>query len=247
MEILAGLTTFAIGALAGFFGATVGGGGLLTIPYLMFLGFPPPVAIATARFGDIGLPLTSSVKFWKSNQIVWKYVPVLAALSLAGSIVGANILLAIEPDTLKTIAALLLLALLPFVLLKKEMGVVRREVSRLSRALSSLLYFVVQIFTGFFAAGTGPLAYYTLMAGFGLTIVEAVATNMIPFLILALSSVLVFAAHGLIDYSTGLILFGGTAMGGYIGAHIAIQKGARWIKGLFAIMVVAAALKLFFT
>lgn len=246
MDPLATLSSFLIAAIAGFFGATVGGGGLLMIPYLMFLGLPPQVAIASARFGDIGLAVTSSVKFWRANQILWQYVPVLAVLSLVGSLIGANILLSINPDNLQIIAAVILLCLLPFVLFKREVGAVRREVSTFSRTLSSGIYFVIQTFTGFFAAGTGPLVYYTLMAGFGLTIVEAVATQMIPFLLLALSSVTIFAMHGLIDYQTGMILLAGTATGGYIGAHVAILKGARWLKGLFAIVVLVAALRLLF-
>ena len=246
MELLEIVVSFLVGAIAGFFGATVGGGGLLAIPFLMFTGLPPQIAIATARFGDLGLPITSTYKFWKSNQIVWKYVPLLSVVALLGSLIGANILLTIDPDRLEKVAALFLFALLPFVLFKKEIGTVRREVSRLSKTISTFVYFVIETITGFFAAGTGPLVYYTLMIGFGLTIIEAVATSMLPFLVLAISSVVVFAMHGLIDYSTGFIMLAGTATGGYFGAHVAISKGAVWIKGLFAIMVVAAGIKLLF-
>jgi len=246
MDVLHIVLSFIVGAVAGFFGATVGGGGMLAIPYLMFIGLPPQIAIASARFGDMGFAMTSIRKFWKSNQIVWEYVPMLAVISLAGSLIGANILLTIEPEYLQKVAAILLFLLLPFVVFKKEMGVVRREVSKRSELISACVYFLIQTVTGFFAAGTGPLVYYTLMAGFGLTIVEAVATQMIPFLVLAVSSVIIFAMHGLIDYPTGFVLLLGSAIGGYIGAHVAIRKGARWIKGLFAVMVLAAGLKLLF-
>lgn len=246
MDITSVVATYAIAVAGGFFGATVGGGGLVMIPYMMMLGLPPQVAIASARFGDLGLAVTSSIQFWRSGQIVWKYVPVLTAVSLVGAIIGANILLSVQPEHLRTIAAVILVALLPLVIFRRDVGVVRREVSRLTKALSTCAYFIIQTFTGFFGAGTGPLAYYTLMIGHGLTIIEAVATHMIPFLVLGLASVAVFAAHGLIDYPTGIILLAGTATGGYIGAHVAVRKGARWIKGAFAVMVIAAALKLLF-
>ena len=246
MEILTILTSFVVGVGAGFFGATVGGGGLLAVPYLMFMGLPPQVAIASARFGDMGYSITSLYKFWRSNQIVWKYVPLLAIVSLVGSLVGANVLVAIEPQHLQKIAAILLFTLLPFVLFKKEIGTVHRDVGSRSKTVSTFIYLLIQTVTGFFAAGTGPLAYYTLMAGFGFTIIEAVATQMLPFLVLAVSSVIVFAMHGLIDYTTGFILLLGTATGGYVGAHVAIKKGARWVKGLFAVIIVAAGIKLLF-
>ncbi len=246
MEILTLVSYFALGALGGFLGATVGGGGLIMIPYLMFTGLAPQVAVASARFGDIGMGVVSSYKYWREGSIVWRYVPLLAVLSLGGSLVGANILLAIEADSLRKVAAVLLFALLPVVLFKKELGTVRREVGRLSKGIAASLFLLIETVTGFFAAGTGPLKYYTLVIGFGLTIVEAVATQMLPYLVLAVSSTIVFAMHGLIDYKAGLLLLAGNGLGGYLGAHVAIVKGSVWIKRLFVVMVVAAGVKLLF-
>lgn len=240
------LLSLAVGIIAGFFGATVGGGGLLAIPYLIFIGLPPQIAIATARFGDLG-GVAALRTFWKGGKIIWKYVPILAALSLGGSLIGANILLSVDPDALQKIAGVLLIVLLPFVAFKKEIGVVRREVSKRSKVVGGGIYFAIQTFTGFFAAGTGPLVFYTLVMTFGLTIVEAVATQLIPFLVLAISSVLIFALHGLIDYTIGIVVLLGTAAGGYIGAHFATRTDSRWLKVLFAVMVSAAGIKLLFS
>ncbi len=244
MDILILVSLFLIGVFGGFFGATVGGGGLFMIPYLMFTGLAAPVAVASARFGDIGLAIAASYKYWKEKKILWKYVPILAILSLVGSLIGARILLAIDPSVLKTIAALLLFALLPIVLFKKKIGTEHREVSTVSRGVSSCLYFVLQTVTGFFGAGTGPLTQYTLMVGFGFTIVEGAATQMIPFLILTLSSTAVFAWYGLIDLASCIPLFIGSAVGGYLGAHFASKTSTGWLKALFAIMVIAAGFKL---
>ena len=46
-EILALL--FAVAALAGFIDAIAGGGGLITIPALMWAGLPPTAALATNK------------------------------------------------------------------------------------------------------------------------------------------------------------------------------------------------------
>lgn len=59
---------FFVGTIAGFFGSTVGGGSLLSIPFLIFLGLPPQVAIATDRFGGLGQATTALFKFWKSKK-----------------------------------------------------------------------------------------------------------------------------------------------------------------------------------
>lgn len=237
---------FFIGVIAAFFGSMVGGGSLLSIPALMFFGLPPQVAIATDRFGGIGPTITAFLKFRKAGKVVWKYVLWLSILSLAGSLIGANILLNIDPGFLQKLAGVLLLLLLPFVFLKRDIGVERNVVTKTKMVLGSIVYLLIQIFTGFFGAGTGPFIFYTLMIGFGLTIIESVATQLIPLFVLSVSSVVIFALNGLIDYQLGIALLAGMSIGGYIGAHVALKKGAAWVKGLFIILVVIASTKLLF-
>ncbi len=243
-EVINLILVFVVGVVASFFGSMVGGGSLLSIPFLIFLGLPPQVAIATDRFGGIGAATTAFFKFWKAKKIVWKYIPLLAVISLAGSLIGANILLSVDPQILQKVAGILLLVLLPFVFFKKNIGVERVATSRLKKVFASVIYFFIQTFTGFFGAGTGPFVFYTLIMGFGLSIIEAVATQILPLLVLSISSIVIFALKGIIDYKIGVILLAGMAMGGYIGAHVAVSKGSAWVKGLFAILVLVAALKL---
>jgi hypothetical protein len=154
--------------------------------------------------------------------------------------------LSINQDILQKIAGILLLVLLPFIFLKRDIGVQRTETTKTKKALGSVAYFFIQTFTGFFGAGTGPFIFYTLMIGFGLTIIEAVATQIIPLLVLSISSLVIFALHGLINYKIGIALLAGMATGGYIGAHVALKKGSAWIKSLFVVLVVIAAVKLLF-
>jgi uncharacterized membrane protein YfcA len=82
------------------------------------------------------------------------------------------------------------------------------------------------------------------MSCFGVTITQVAATQIFPFLILTLSSLILFAASGIIDYRLGLVLMAGTAIGGYVGAHIAITRGDRWVRGLLALIVLASGARL---
>ncbi|HVW67229.1 MAG TPA: sulfite exporter TauE/SafE family protein [Candidatus Peribacteraceae bacterium] len=236
---------FLIGVAASVIGSMVGGGSLLSIPFLIFLGLPPQVAIATDRFGSLGT-LTALLKFWKAKKIVWKYVPVFALLSLAGSLIGANILLNINTSILQKIIGVLLFILLPIILFKKHIGVERGKTNILKMIVGVVLYFLIQVLAGFFGGGTGTLIFYTLMMCFGLTIIEANATQTIPVFILYISSLIIFGLHGIIDYAYGFVLMAGMATGGYIGAHIALTKGNEWVKRLFFILVLMMGVKLLF-
>ncbi|MCK4327045.1 MAG: sulfite exporter TauE/SafE family protein [Candidatus Diapherotrites archaeon] len=234
------------GVAAGFFDSALGAGGLISVPSLIFLGLPPQVAIATDRFGTLGQMTTAFFKFWKAKKILWKYVPILAAISLVGSLIGANILLAVDPNILQQIVGVFLLVLLPFIFLKQNIGVKRSKVPKSKAALGLLIYFLIMIFGGFFGQGTGPMIFYALTYFLGFTMIEVLATGIIPWFVLSISSLVIFALYGIIDYEVGIVLLIGMAVGGYIGAHVVLKKGDLWVKRLFILFVIISGLKLLF-
>ena len=69
---------------------------------------------------------------------------------------------------------------------------------------------------------------------FGVTIIQVAATQVVPFFVLTIASLAVFATSGIIDYRLGFALMAGTAVGGYLGVHIAIRSGEVWVRRLFA-------------
>ena len=246
-EVISLLPVFLIGVIASVVGTMVGGGSLLSIPFLIFVGLPPQVAIATDRFAGLGAAITALYKFWKTQRIVWKFVPILAVASLAGSVTGASILLNVDPDLLEPVVGILLLALLPVLFLTRDLGLEAREMSRTRIAVGLAIYLLVQVLAGFFGAGTGTLIFYTLMMFFGITIIQVAATQILPFMVLTVSSLILFALNGIIDYRIGMVLMAGTAVGGYLGAHIAITSGEIWGGGVvFAVVVLAAGARLLF-
>lgn len=246
MEIVMYIGIFLIGVIASILGSLVGGGSLLSIPFLMFVGLPPQIAIATDRFGSVGQAITAFFKFQKAKKILWKQVPLLAVLSLTGSLIGANILLNINSKILQNIVGVILIILLPFIVFKKDLGVRRNKTKGLKMFFGLSIYLLVQIFTGFFGGGTGPIIFYILMTFFGLAIIEANATQIIPVLVLYISSLTIFAINGIINYKIGAVLLIGMAIGGYIGAHLALKKGNKWVKSLFVLLVIISGIKLLF-
>ena len=80
------------GGLAGFVNAVAGGGSFITFPALLALGLTPTVANATNNtamwIGNCGS--VSGYWMWKNNAVT--LIPAIA-VSLAGGLVGANLLL----------------------------------------------------------------------------------------------------------------------------------------------------------
>jgi uncharacterized membrane protein YfcA len=245
-EIVIQLLVLIVGVATGFVDSTVGSGGLISIPFLIFLGLPPPVAIATDRLGMVGQTLAALFKFGKAKKIIWRYVPFFTALALLGSFLGANILLNLDPQVFPKVIGVILFASLSLLFLKRNLGLERIITTSGRKALGFFLYFLLTIFAGFFGAGAGPLFGYTYMFFFGLTIIETKATDIIPWVALALSSLLIFLSRGLVDYQRGVFLLAGMALGGYLGAHLTLKVGDLWVRRLFVAVVLVSGVKLLF-
>ena len=138
--------TFLIGILSSFIGALVGWGWLISIPFLIFLGLPPQIAIATNKFGAVWLSIWSLIKFKKEKKIMWEYTIYFSILAIIWSIIGANILLKIDKDYLQNIVGIVWLVLLPFVFLKKELGIIKNKTSISKNIIGSIVYFILMIF-----------------------------------------------------------------------------------------------------
>ncbi len=235
-----------IGLATGFVDSVVGTGGLISIPFLIFSGLPPKVAIATDRLGILGQNLGSLPKFLKEKKILWKYVPPLAILSTAGAYIGANILITIDEILLTRLVGIAIIAILPLLFIKKELGVKRNPSTRTRKMAGYVVYFLAMVFAASIGGGVGILILYILIIFFGFTIIEANSTDNFSWFFLSLLSLIIFGINGIVDYTLGITLFLGMVAGGYIGAHVAIKKGNSWVKMVLLVAVVISGVKLLF-
>lgn len=235
-----------IGFVTGFLGSTVGGGGLVSIPFLIFLGLPPNIAIATDRLAVVGQTTGAIPKFLKNNKIKWEYVPIFVLISLPATFIGSNLLININIELLTKIIGIIILSFIPLLFLNKSLGLKNTSPSKIKKYLGYILYFLVMIFAAFFGGGAGTILMYLLMYFFGFTIIESVATDLIPWLILSIISLVLFHLQGLIHYPYGIVILIGTFIGGYVGAHISITLGDKWIKRFFAAIIFISSIKLLF-
>lgn len=237
------IATLVIGTISGFIGAIAGGGGLLSIPFLIFLGIPPQITLATNKFGGMGLSFGALYKFIKEKKIIWQYAIFLSFFGILGSLIGSRILLTIDTSILQKLIGVLLILLIPTIFLKKSFGIEEKETSRKRKVVGYICYFLISIIASFFG-GMGIITMSIAIYFFGLPIIKANATELLSYSVFSLFSVIIFAFSGIINYQVGMVLFVGMLIGGYIGAHIAIKKGNKWVKFVFTIIVIASAIKI---
>jgi hypothetical protein len=232
------------GFIAGFANTVAGGGSLITFPLLVLLGFPPQVANGTIRVAILFQNAASVPTFARLGHFHPRESLICAAVTVPASIAGSFAAVRMDPDPFRNVSAVLLLAVLATLFVSPSSWT--REATRRSIRWGTMipLLVVVGFYGGFFQVGVGMhfLAAAVLVGGWDLVTANAIKVAVILLFILA--SLLVFAAHGQVDWTVGLVLGTGNMLGGWAGAHAAVKKGPGWIRWTMVVMGVAAAVKL---
>ena len=239
------LITFIIGFLASVLSGIAGGGsGFITSPLFIIMGLPPQVAIATAKFGALGIALGGFFTFRKTEFIKWRYVIYLSALATIASALGSFWLLSLDESTIEKIVGSLMLISLPFILLKKDSGLKEVIVTNIAKIIGWFMFFCLAFLQSSFGSGIGTLIPVVMTNLFGFTILEANATRKIPGVIIAIVPLIVFMSNSIVDYKLGFFILAGTYLGSSLGTKIAIKKGNRFAKMVLVIVIVILSIKL---
>ena len=169
------------------------------------------------------MSLGGTVPFLKDQAIVWKRLPVLIGLTLAGSILGALLLLVVPAKAMPVLIGMAMIGVAVFSFVNGNAGVsqIASKPSHLSEIVGYGLRFILGVYGGFFSGGHVALLTAAFVACFGLTYLEAVATTKVLNLFSSLVATVVFAGRGLIDRTLGFILGAVSFVGAGIGAALA--------------------------
>ena len=237
---------FIVGLIAGFLGATVGGGGMVSVPALLLLGFSPQSAVAINQVGDIGAFISATGQYWRSKKIDWTVAIPLVGITTICSVLGAEIMVRMQTHFLQTFIGITILVFLPFFLFNKNIGLKQRRTSKTKKTIGFTLYALLAIQGAIVGAGGATVILLIMMYFFGYEIIRGYATNTPAEFFSALIPAIIYGFYGFIKLWPSIIIFVGMLIGGFIGAHIALQKGSKWVKGLFTLVIIASVIKILF-
>jgi uncharacterized protein len=216
---------------SGFIDAIAGGGGLLTVPAMLFAGIPPLNVLATNKLQSVLGTGIACTNYARAGLIEWRRnrLSVLVILITAGT--GSAVVQAIDTQILNLIVPVLLVAVALYVLMSPRMhdeDAHHRVGSKGYAPIGGAIGF----YDGFFGPGTGAFFTTTLVAlrGYGLT--KATALTKLFNLTSNLGSVILFIAGGKMLWLLGLCMALGAMTGAWIGSHTAMRFGAKVIRPL---------------
>ena len=101
-----------IGIFAGLCAGTVGfGWGPIGVPLLMLIGISPQLAIGCSLLSGVAVSLAGGLYHYAVGEITYSILIPLAAFGMAGAVLGALTSRKIPPETLRPIAAIVIMIL----------------------------------------------------------------------------------------------------------------------------------------
>ena len=228
------------GFLAAFIDSTVGGGGLISLPALLFVGLPPALALGTNKLAGTLSSLTSSFSFWVSRKMTVRLVLMLAPLSFLGSIVGANVAHHLSSSFLKPMVIVLLIAITGYTIINKRVGAksTANSVTGRRMVMAMAIALVVGFYDGFFGPGTGSflIMAFALM---GFDFVQAAGNAKALNFASNIGALLTFALLNSVDYLYGLTMGIGMVLGAIVGSQTAVHRGVHFVRPIVIFVTVA--------
>jgi uncharacterized protein len=231
--------------VAGVVDAVAGGGGLFTVPALLAAGLPPGLALATNKGQAAPGALASFITFFRRGGLDRQRAPLGFCLGFLGSLLGARLLLAIRPEPLRPIIAVLLLFALGVMLLRSRIRARETPLERPKLTLA-LLALTLGAYDGFFGPGVGSLLIMGFVTLFGDSPLFASGNAKVVNLGSNLAAFLLFTWRSAILWQLALPMAVANVVGARLGARLALRQGDRFVQLVVALVVLAVVAKLLF-
>ncbi len=235
-----------VGFSAGFINTIAGGGSLLSLPALIFLGLPPTVANGTNRVAVVIQTALATAGFRSKKVSTAPFNIYLGVSALFGAIIGSMIAVDIKGETFNTILGVVMLVVVLIIVFKPELKITNLEERLVGRYLwiGCFVFFFFGIYGGFINAGIGFVIILFLHFFNHMSLVRSNATKVVVVCMYSLSALFVFVLNDKVNWVLGLILAIGNGSGAWLASRVSVDKGDGFIKKILVIAVLLMALKL---
>jgi len=241
--VLFHLAVFGAGLVAGFLNVMAGGGSLITLPILIFLGLPVAVANGTNRFAILVQNLAAVTAFRSQGYADLRSGIAFALTTIPGAIAGAFLAIRVGEGTFRAILVGVLVLSVAGLLAPTREGPGAKPSGR-ARWGAFVAFFGIGFYGGFIQAGVGFLFMLVLHQ---LLRIDLVRTNMHKVFIIFVFSIpalAVFIATGNVAWTTAAALAAGNAGGAIVATRVSVKGGERPVKVVLAIALVMMAVRL---
>ena len=233
------------GIIGGAINVIAGGGSIITVPAMIFLGVPGPVANGTNRIAILAQNITAISTFRRSGLSNVKLSMTLSACAVPGAVAGAWLGTRLTGEIFNTVLAGVMVLVL--ILMQTRPGSAPVQGGEPRNLLAGhIMMLAAGFWGGFIQIGMGFILMPILNRVMGL---DLVTTNVYKVAIVAVytaAALIVFAIGSDILWLTGAILAIGNSLGGYLGAKLTLKRGERLIRHVLIVAIVVMIVRLLF-
>ncbi|MBM7624461.1 sulfite exporter TauE/SafE family protein [Sporohalobacter salinus] len=247
MSVLKILMILFAGTVAGFINTLAGGGSLIAMSTLIFMGLPSAIANGTNRIAVLIQNIVAVTNFRRKGFFNFKFSFKLSIPAMIGAIIGSNLAVDLPEDIFNKILAGVMILVLILIIFdpKKKIETTIEKLSSSRQLAAMVAFFFVGIYGGFIQGGVGFLFIVTLSLITGLSLVKINSIKVFVIAAYTIPSLIVFIINGKVAWLLGLILAIGNSIGAYLGSNFAVSKGDKWIRGILVVIILIMAVKLF--
>jgi len=233
-----------VGIVAGFLNVMAGGGSVISLPLLIFLGLDSSLANGTNRLAIFIQTISSMISFKQENVSDFKTSLKLAACALPGAIAGVILAVKIDNILFQRILAVFIFGILLTVIIPKS----KTGSGSFARFIPAWLIYPVMLAIGFVGGfhqvGIGFLMIGALSHIMKMDLVRINMHKAFVFFLYTIPTIIVFAWTGNINWKYGTALAIGNAFGGWWSVKIAVRRGEKIIRVVLIIAMLVMAFKL---
>lgn len=236
------------GVAAGWVNVLAGGGSLFTVPVMVFLGLPGPLANGTNRVAIIAQNIFAVAAFFRKGFSDFRLSATLALAASVGAFFGAEVGVKLDGEWFNRVVALIMVGVIVLMATGEGGNAPYTDGNGKAKnvALGHALMVGAGFWGGFIQIGVGFLMMPILYRVMGLDLVRVNMHKVFIALVFSFVALAVFASTVGIAWEAGAALAAGNALGGWLGAHTTVAKGAAFVKIAVYVAAGAMAVKLMF-
>lgn len=225
-----------VGFIAGYIDSIAGGGGMITVPVLLFSGIPPIYVLGTNKMQGVLGALMASIKYARSKKISWKIVSIAIIPCLIASYIGSELVMYLSDEVIQW-AILLSIPIALLTLLQKS-NKIEVKSTELNKKNIILATAPIGFYDGLLGPGTGTYLTISMKKFLLLDFLTATASTKPLNFATNLGSVLSFFVAGKILLLVAIPMGLANIAGSYVGSHYAIKGGEKFIKKVLIFVLV---------
>ncbi|MBR7742260.1 sulfite exporter TauE/SafE family protein [Phycicoccus sp. BSK3Z-2] len=253
MSVGEALLVVLAGMGAGTINTIVGSGTLITFPTLLLLGMPPVAANVTNNLGLVPGSLAGSIGYRKELVGARRDLARLVPMSLVGGLVGALLLLVLDPDVFRAVVPVLILLGVVLVVVGPRINrwaAARRDGDGTAASRHTLAMQAGVLGTGVYGGYFGAAQGVLLMGVMGALSSEPVQRlngykNVLATVVNAVAAVVfLVVARDLVDWWVVLLVAVGSTLGGVLGATVGRRLPPLVLRGVIVVIGLVAVVNL---